>query len=270
MLNAKYLILTGYHWSSSMKTQRKLVEKKKGRKKAILVFLQWGLGTEVWPAQERTLLLDFRPANERKNRDYVELGNKRGSGGESAAAGFLAGGLMTGAEALPNGAEQDWGSSWGLPGEGKQQWRSAGCEGWRWEPGEGGSPVLELLLHQQQCGTRWHLPELQVFVQAAGRPVEPSLAALGSFMVMKHGWGFEEWQVCAGEADFHVGKSLVPLPGWPGGWPCAIPSRAGGSPEQSPSVPPTAPGVMCRERGGRRGRQSSTWKLSSKTRRCRL
>lgn len=49
MLNAKYLMLTEYHWSNSMKTQT-LVEKKKVGEKAVLVFLQWGLGTEAWPA----------------------------------------------------------------------------------------------------------------------------------------------------------------------------------------------------------------------------
>lgn len=66
---------------------------------------------------------------------------------------------MTGAEALPNGAEQDWGSSWGLPGEGKQQWRSAACEGWRWEPwerwgalGEGGALCWSCCSIQQQLG----------------------------------------------------------------------------------------------------------------------
>lgn len=52
-------------------------------------------------------MLDFSPGNKRQNRDYVELGNKRSSGGEPAAAGFLAAGLMAGAEDLPSGAERD-------------------------------------------------------------------------------------------------------------------------------------------------------------------
>lgn len=89
-----------------MKIQR-LVEKKREGVGAKQSCFSYSIRTEVWPAQEHTLLLDFSPGNKRKNRDYVGLGNKRGSGGESAAAGFLAGSLMTGAEALPSGAEQD-------------------------------------------------------------------------------------------------------------------------------------------------------------------
>lgn len=135
------------------------------------------------------------------------LGNKRGSGGESAAAGFLAGGLMTGAEALPSHSEQGWRSSWGLPGEGKQQWRSAGCEGDRV-----GALCWSCCWIHQGRGTRWHLPQLWVFVQAVG-PCEPSFYG----QAMRHGWDCEEDQVWAGEADFHVRKASSPS-AWLASW----------------------------------------------------
>lgn len=93
---------------------------------------------------------------------------------------------------------------------------------------------------------------------------------------MKYGWDFEEYQVCVGETDFHVGKDShiwVPQPGWLGGPPPAtnVPRRAQvlaqlvnrAKCHQHASV------WWCRK-GARRRREDSTWKLSPRARSWRL
>lgn len=58
-------------------------------------------------SQHRNMHFCWTSDNIKEVTDYVELGNKRGSRGESATARFLAGCVMNEAEGLPNGAERD-------------------------------------------------------------------------------------------------------------------------------------------------------------------
>lgn len=96
---------------------------------------------------------------------------------------------------------------------------------------------------------------------------------------MRYGGDFEEYQVCAGEADFHVGKASGPC-AWLARWVAlrllpASPGEQESSPEQPPE-PNATNSLQCdgarREQGGGGGGggQGSTWELSPKTRSCRL
>lgn len=145
---------------------------------------------------------------------------------------------MTGAEALPSRAERDWRSSWGLPKEGKQPWRSGRERGWE--------PVLELLLNPSAGRDTLTPSPAPVFVQAAGHPESlPGCAGLFYGQAMRYGWDFGEWQVCAGEADFQLSRwvAFVPATG--------IPRRAGDSPELSPR-PNATNSLGCNVQGARK------------------
>lgn len=129
------------------------------------------------------------------------LGNKRGSSGKSAAAGFLAGGLMTG-----------WSSA-------KRCWVELTAPGICLEGGSssGGLQAARVgalcwsccWIHQRH-GTHWHL--LSSGVCAGCRTLQALPGCTGFFygQAMRYGWDCEDYQVCAGEVDFHAGKASGP------------------------------------------------------------